>query len=371
MSVFTRGNCAFIYVPADGKEILVFDHVRIPFRKGGFKIRFHKDQTLHGMTTINVIFEYIPRFVLAEPLAYELYRMAGIPAELTEHIRLWIDDKLYGYFLSIEQPNKAFLRRNKRDDTGNLYKLLWYMEGIIGQHEKKTNLLTGHDDIVNLINGLDEASGKGQWEYIQKHFNVEEFINYFAVNMCISNWDGFFNNYFTYYDINGTGKCEIYPWDEDKTWGYYDNASPPYAFYDMPLTFGMNGDRPKVSWKDKWFGGMQSRRGNWGGPGAPEWWRPPGYFSGPMLANPHFRKQFLARLKEICLTIFTEENFFPIIDAMEKHLEPEVHIRAKALNQNASRALRTFHKDMQSFRAHVTNRRKFILSQPEMQSLGD
>jgi hypothetical protein len=70
------------------------------------------------------------------------------------------------------------------------------------------------------------------------------------------------------------------------------------------------------------------------------------------------------------LTIFTEEKFFPIIDAMEKHLEPEVRIRAEALNQNPSQALGTFHEDMQSFRDQVTNRRKFILSQPEIRSLG-
>jgi hypothetical protein len=356
-------------VPADGKEIMVFDYIRINQRKGGFKIRFYKDQTLSGMTTINVIFEDIPRFVLAEPLSYELYRMAGVPAELTEHIRLWIDDKLHGYYLSIEQPNNAFLRRNKRDDTGNLYKFLWYEEGIVRKHEKKTNPLTGHDDIINLINGLNGTNGKEQWEYIQKHFNVEEFINYFAVNMCISNWDGFFNNYFTYHDINGTGKWEIYPWDEDKTWGFHDDASPPYAFYDMPLTFGMNGDKPQRKLGFRLFGGQRGP-GMWGEPGTPAWWRPAGYFSGPMLANPYFRRQFLARLKEICLTIFTEEKFFPIINAMEKRLEPEVRIRAEALNQNPSQALRTFHEDMQSFRDQVINRRKFILSQPEIQSLG-
>jgi len=318
--------------------------------------------------------------VLAEPLAYELYRMAGVPAELTEHIRLWIDDRLYGYYLSLEQPNNAFLRRNKRDDTGNLYKLLWYEEGLVRKHEKKTNLLTGHDDIINLINDLKKTRGKDnpltpfgkgeQWEYIQKHFNVEEFINYFAVNMCISNWDGFFNNYFTYHDINGTGKWEIYPWDEDKTWGFHDGISPPYDFYDMPLTFGMNGDKPQESQGDKRPNDRRRGGGMWGGPDAPMWWRPAGYFSGPMLANPYFRQQFLARLKEICLTIFTEEKFFPIIDAMEKRLESEVRIRAEVLNQDASQAIRAFHEDMQSFRAQVTNRRKFILSQQELERLG-
>ncbi len=362
-----RGNSAFIYVPPNAGEYLTFDHVRITQRKGGYKVHFHKRKPLRGMTTINIIFEYKPRFVLSEALSYEVYRMAGVPAELTEHIRLWVDDQLLAYHLLIEQPNKSFLARNRRDDTGNLYKLLWYEEGVIRKHEKKTNKLTGHDDIVSLIRGLNKVRGEKQWEYIKQHFNVEEFINYFAVNMCISNWDGFFNNYFAYHDINGTGKWEIIPWDEDKTWGFYDDASPPYAFYDMPLTFGMNGDQPPESKRAPW----SRRRGGWGGHDSPAWWRPAGYFSGPLLANLYFRKQFLARLKEVCMTIFTEEKFFPIIDAMERRLEPEVRIRAEALNQNSKRAVRRFKNDMQSFRAQVTNRRKFILSQPEIQAIED
>ena len=192
-------------------------------------------------------------------------------------------DSTRGYYLLIEQPNKTFLTKHFKDDSGNLYKLLWYGQSIIDKHEKKTNPTTGHDDLLKLINGLNQTSGAAQWEIIQKNFNVEEFASYFAVNMCIQNWDGFFNNYFTYHDASGTGKWLIIPWDEDKTWGDFDGAALPYAWYEMPLTYGMNSDRST---------GLRSRfgQGPWGGA---NWWRPPGPFSGPLLANPEFRKQFL------------------------------------------------------------------------------
>ena len=143
---------------------------------------------------------------------------------------------------------------------------------------------------------------------------MTNFINYFAVNMCIQNWDGFFNNYFTYHDTGGTGQWEIYPWDEDKTWGDYDGASARYDWYTLPLTFGMND------------GGSTRRNTRRGFDG---WWRPPGFFSGPLLANAEFRQRFLARLREICQTIFTEAKMFPIIDALEKRLEPEIPVRAR------------------------------------------
>ncbi|MEO8429485.1 MAG: CotH kinase family protein [Verrucomicrobiota bacterium] len=353
----TRGNSAFVYVPPDGGEPQTFDHVRVTPRKGGYKVHFQKRQALKGMTTVNIIFEQSPRWVLAEPLAYEVYRLAGIPAESTEHIRLWVDGRLLGYHLLLDQPDKSFLTRHGRDDSGNMYKLQWFGQGVVGKHVKKTNRSTGHDDLLKVINGLNKKSGADQWEFIKENFNVEELVNYFVVNMCIQNWDGFFNNYFAYHDVGGTGKWEMYPWDEDKTWGDYDGASPEYDWCEMPLTYGMQGDEsPAVD--------RRSRANRVQGPfGGVSWWRNPGYFSGPLLANPEFRKRFLARLREFCTTTFTDEKIFPIINAMERRLEPEIAIRGNVPGEEAQYSLQRFHKDIQSFRNQVQNRRKFILAE--------
>ena len=348
----SRGRDAFIYLPPGGGEVQTFDFVQAPRRKGGYKVHFLKDQTLRGMTGINIIFEGSPRYALSEALSYELYRLAGVPAELTEHIRLWVDGEARGYHLLIEQPNKSFLARNDRNTNGNLYKLIWYGNGVIGMHEKKTNLTNGHDDLLAAIGGLKNAGAAAQWAFIEKQFNVEEFINYFAVNMCIQNWDGFHNNYFLYHDTEDTGRWEIYPWDEDKTWGDYDGASPRYDWYEMPLTYGMNGsERPES------LGGPRAGNAFVG------WWRAPGFFGGPLLANPQFRERFLIRLREVCTTIFTKEKIFPLIDAMESRLEQEVPVRAQVGHEDPARVVERFRSDAQSLRNQVTQRRKFILDE--------
>lgn len=332
----TRGNAAFIYAPPRGSNVLTFDYIHVRPRKGGFKAHFLKDQEFKGMTGINVIFENSPRWLLSEPMAYELYRLAGVPACLTEHVRTWEDGRPLGYHLLIEQPNKAFLSRNERNSQGYLYKVNYWSQGLVGQHGKRTRRATTHDDLIALHRGLTSNSGAAQWEFIQQNFNVEEFTGYYAVNMCIQNWDGFFNNYYIYHDAEGTGKWEMYPWDEDKTWGDYDGASPSYDWYTMPLTFGMDEG---------------SMRGGWGGFGGGGWWRPPGWFSGPLLANLEFRRAFLTRLKEICDKSFTEEKMLPLINAMEHRLEPEI----------SASELDRFHRDIQSLRNQVKYRRKFIL----------
>lgn len=350
----TRGQAAFVYLPPGGGTVETFDFVGLQPRSGGWKVYLQKDRPLQEMTTLNVIFEGEPRWTLAEPLGYELFRRCGVPASKTGHLRLWLDGRPLGYHLVVEQPNKAFLRRTGHDSSGNLYKLLWYGQGIVGQHEKKTGLRTGHGDLTATIEALRSKSGADQWAYIQENFNVDECINYLAVSLCIENWDGFFNNYFTWHAPETGGKWEMFPWDLDKTWGDFDGASPDHAWYDMALTFGMKGDHEPKDWDGP------RQRNPWG---SVPWWRPGGWFSGPLLANPSFRARFLARLKEICETHFTSKEFFPVIDALERQLEPEVRFRATVQGQDVPGALAQFKGDMVSFRRQVKDRRKFLLQE--------
>ena len=56
------------------------------------------------LTTLNLIFEVNERFVIAEPMAFELYRRIGNAACRTDFVRLTIDGDSLGYQLLIEQP---------------------------------------------------------------------------------------------------------------------------------------------------------------------------------------------------------------------------------------------------------------------------
>lgn len=343
----SRGNSMFVFYPVGSDVPEVRDFVRVGRRSGGYKVRFHSREPFQNMTTINLLDEGKPRFALSEYLSFELYRMAGVPAPRADHFRVHMDGQWMGYQLMVEQVNKAFLRNNGRNDKGNLYKLLWYGRNFIQQHEKKTNHDTGHDDIMQLAQALRRLKGDQEWRYIRQHFNVDAFAAYYAVSHCISNWDGFFNNYFVYHDTHNTGKWEMYPWDMDKTWGDFDGASNDYDWYKMPLTFGAEGDKPG--------GGLFRRR--YGPFGGQSWWRPPGHLSGPLLANPGFRQLFLMKLEELLHDSFTEEKMIPVIDALENRLKPEVLFKSG----NSQWATDRLQKDIESFRNQVKHRRAFLL----------
>ena len=362
-----QGRSALIYVDPATRRPEVFDFVSVNERSAGYKVHLQKDRPLRGMTTLNLIYEQQDRFVLAEPMAFEFYRMAGNASCLTDFVRLAIDDQPLGYHLLVEQPNKAFLRRNQLHDGGNLYKLIWFGRGLVGQHEKKTNLDTGHSDLQELVAALEqEGSDQARWEVIRARFDVDQVINYFAVNLCLSHWDGFFNNYFTYHDLQGTGKWTLYPWDQDKTWGFHDGLQEDQIFFNMPTTFGKAGDRPPGI-----IGGLGALLGfAGGGPGGHVWWRPPGYFSGPLLANPVFRKHYLARVKELLQTVYTPQKWDPLFAALEERLVDEVSFRATVRGGDPKEAVERLKVNVGLLREHLVKRRKFLLSQDEIESAG-
>ena len=130
----------------------------------------------------------------------------------------------------------------------------------------------------------------------------------------------------------------------------------------MPVTFGMKGDVPP-GWPKNlpppgFFGG------------GPVWWRPAGHLSGPLLANPTFRKHFLARTRELAEKVYTEEVFFPLIKQLGERLEDEVKLRAQLYRQDPKKMQEHLRRNLDSLREHLTKRRKFLLAQEEIKKAG-
>ena len=345
-----RGQSALVIT--EGSKSQVFDFINISTRSAGFKVRFHEDRPYRGMKTVNIIFEYNDRFVLAESLAFELYRKAGSPACLTEFVSLQVNGKPAGYHLLFEHINGSFLARNELPSDGDLYKILWWGSTPAGMHQRKGDWDGGHEELLALIQSLSQVQEKDQWQLIEKHFDVGQVATYLAVNTVLSHWDGFFNNHFSYRDPK-TDKWMMFPWDQDKTWGFYDSLPEGEDFVNMPLTFGMEGDQPPSN-----FRGMRN-----------SWWRPGGLFSRPLLANETFRKRFLRETKRILETIYTEKAYFPVIDDLASKLRPEVANRAKLLGEPESIAIERLNTNVESLKRHLSKRRAFLLQQDELKQL--
>lgn len=359
-NVRAQGKDAVVLTDEETGESVLFDFIHITPRTGGHKVRLHKDRLWRGLSTINVLQMYSPRHTLCESLAFEFHRRAGVPASWADYFRVSIDGRDEGIHLAFEQPNKAFLRRHQLDDDGNLYKAIWQgnhhpspraypadirPSTLIGRHEKKTNVHEDYQDLVDLVERLESGVALDP---------PDEIINYFAANSLLSHWDGFHNNYFLYHEVSKkTDKWWMFPWDQDKTWGFHDGIHGDEVFVDLPLEAGMEGFLPPGA------KGPDRRHSHAIGlPGAP-WYRYGGEVSRAVLAHPETRQLFLKRVRELATTVFTEESFGPEIDRLEKRLLPE-----------ASSQLQTeIRKTLQLYRTHLTKRRRYVLDQPEIREL--
>lgn len=357
-----RGENAFVLVNSQTGEPRLFDFVAIPERSGGWKVRLGKDQSWDGMTVVDLIFEASDRWLLSETLAYDLHRRAGLAASRTEFVRLDVNGHPAGYFLAIEQINKAYLRHRKIQDDGNLYKATWMGNGLIETHEKHTHRNSGHEDLVQLVGELERTKSDpdSQWSLIRREFDVEEVIGHYAVRMLIADWDGFFNNYFLYHDLKGSKKWTFYPWDEDKTWGEYDGWEQDGMLVELPLNYAAEGDHPPDG-----PGGKPAESYDFRG-----WWRAGGPIARPLLANPIFRKHFLARMKELLGTEFTEARLFPLIDAYQDRLREEVIYRAQVTEEDPQKAQRRFEAHLASLKEFIVKRRRWLLEQPDLREAG-
>jgi len=301
------GKSAFVFIDPKAEDVKLCDCVQLTERSGGYKVRLGKGQRLEGNSVINIVFDTVPRRLLNEPLAYEFHRRVGNPVYFSSQLRLSVDGNLIGYHYLFGQPNKTFLKQNGLSDSGNLYKAYWMGRGLTGRHVKKSNPHSGHDDLIKLVKTLEETKSDpdAQWELLQREFDIPQLINHYAARMVLSDWDGFFNNYYLFHDTGGKKKWFLFVWDEDKTWGDYDGMAENRLLYKLPWTYGADNDARPTN-------------------GEAFWWRSGGYVSRPVLAHPHFRALYLSRVREILQTEFTEAKLFPLIDQYGERLRPRL-----------------------------------------------
>jgi hypothetical protein len=89
-----------------------------------------------------------------------------------------------------------------------------------------------------------------------------------------------------------------------------------------------------------------------------------------LLANPTFRKQFLARLKQLLDTEFTEARLFPLVDDFRDRLNQEVIYRAQVGKQDIQRAQKRFESNLESLKDFIRKRRQWLLEQEEVRNAG-
>lgn len=192
------------------------------YPKKSFKVRFNTGDLFTGsfeeVKSIDLQAMWADKSYLREKLSNDMFKKMGVAYCETRHVLLYINGAYWGLFLEMEAPGRRYLKRNGRDDTGNLYKAYNEATSIWG-FEKKTNETDGSmADLSSFLSGINNTPEKQIADYLNTHTVVDSQIAYNAVNSVINNSDQPAKNYFLYHDPS-SDKWEMFPWDLDLTYG--------------------------------------------------------------------------------------------------------------------------------------------------------
>jgi len=186
-----------------------------------FKVDFNyylENQSLYGITKLNLNNIYSDPTMMAEYIAYEMLDELDAVAPNTTYAALSINGEYFGLYLAVEQVNDTFLVDNYGNTSGELYKPdmgvgsdLKYVsdngEDYTGMTPENMDS-SDNGDLVQLINAIESG------EDLESLFNVDSYLKYLAVSTITVNLDSFQGGmYHNYYLYNNDGTFEWIGWD--------------------------------------------------------------------------------------------------------------------------------------------------------------
>ncbi|GBU23045.1 hypothetical protein R80B4_02959 [Fibrobacteres bacterium R8-0-B4] len=223
--------------------------------KISYKVKFteyDKDKRFYGMKKINLHALAGDGTKMHDMLAYELYRDMGIHAPRTSYANVYVNNRLVGLFLAVEDIDGRFTKsRWPNYGDGNLYKETWptsnetshYRDGLKTNDDPEDN--PNVQRMVSYYNAIQASDEQTFAQNLSPYMDFDHFLRYMAVDVAINNWDGIRSwysdrtalewasnhNYYFYEEENAGGKIWLVPWDMDNTFWeidpYFETAKVP------------------------------------------------------------------------------------------------------------------------------------------------
>jgi spore coat protein H len=192
-----------------------------------FKLSFDEylsNQTLYGISKINLNNNYSDASYMREFLTYELARQMGLPVPEVSYVNVYINGELWGFYLAVEQVGDAYLERNFGNSYGALYKgemtgsgsdLTWLGEDLASYTGLAQKSKSSNNDVV--IGMIDELNNGTDYESV---LDIENVLKYVALNVATNNMDSYLgSNKQNYYLYEDDGIFSVLPWDYNMAFG--------------------------------------------------------------------------------------------------------------------------------------------------------
>ena len=211
------------------------------------------DTTFHGLKTFQFHAMNDHPSKLTETVAYWFVRNMGIPAPRTTYCRLFINGKLEGLFLNIEEMDGRFVDTWQPGSDANLYKEVWPLSwdstattdarfrDALRSNEKSGDVSRFAAFAKALEAAPDQASVR---KAMETWLDVDEIASFAALRLALDDDDGAFHWYatdrtegsyaakphnFYWMENPATGNFRLLPWDLDKAFTEVDDPDSSNA----------------------------------------------------------------------------------------------------------------------------------------------
>ena len=202
-------------------------HHEILQRKAG-KIKFEDSNNVFGARKINLNAEYIDYSLMRNYLSNELFTWAGHPAPACSYVNVFINGDYMGVFVQIENIDEYFLERfgkrqgaffKAKNHGGSMSPLTHDEYYPITYEPDNDNDKYALQDLKSFLCRMKYWTDEDFENNIEEEIDVGNFLLYEAVLFSLTSNDSFTKNYYIYSNPD-SHEYEIFPWDNDATFGY-------------------------------------------------------------------------------------------------------------------------------------------------------
>ncbi|MFH1463284.1 MAG: CotH kinase family protein [Pseudomonadota bacterium] len=206
--------------------------------KAALKVDFNRydpAQTLDGLEKLNLNNMVQDTAQVHEVLAYEVYRLAGVPAPRVGYGWVTVNGEVFGLYTLVEAYDDVFLDGWYQESHGNLYDgdYVWYggssytkldfagsVQDLFVLDEGED---VGHADIHAVTDALSQGP-TGFWDRMSGVLDLDEALAMWAGDTWVGHYDSYSfnqNNFRVYFDP-ADGRADLFPWDPD--WSFYSGT---------------------------------------------------------------------------------------------------------------------------------------------------
>jgi spore coat protein H len=279
---------------------------------------------------------------LRNSLAFRLLaEMEDMVSMRTQFVHLFVNGQDFGLYTMIESQGVRFLRNHNLDERGHLFKIglpsgtrsFFFYDNVdrttrINSIQVTAEIEAGysHDGLIQVMDAV--YSDMDSDELIERHFNRENLLTYFATLYLMENPDTVVHNYMLYTTPREPGRIYFLPWDWDNAFLPRDN---------------------RAYFVGRWREGL----GNWVGIGIYD----------RIMREPDLVDALVFKMVELAQTSLSPEQVSTLVDQLVAEVEPFTRRRPE-LYQMTPAALATETEIIRSILPDSAQRLALFLERP-------